>query len=309
MKAVRVLTPCIVLAALTLAGVPGSASAHDPDAQPAEAGGSEHDYLADVGAKLSNPVSDVWAHFTQFGLTFSDGDLNNGDPEVAGNLIYQPILPVPLFGEGEDRWTLIVRPAIPIVFGQPSPTGFNRFDRDSGIGDISLPIVASPPIEHLLLGLGPTFLFPTSTKDVLGKRQFGIGPAGILGWKTKDWVAGVFPQYYFGIGSRGDQGSTPDVSQMSLLYFFFYNLPDAWQIGFNPTIAFDDNATRGNKWNVPVGLVVTKTTKFAGRPLKLQFGLEYSVVSQDDFGQRFQIKLNLIPVIQSLIKSPILGGG
>jgi hypothetical protein len=37
-------------------------------------------------------------------------------------------------------------------------------------------------------------------------------------------------------------------------------------------------------------------------------GFEYSVVSQDDFGQRFMIKLNVIPVIPSLIKNPIFGG-
>jgi hypothetical protein len=300
--------PALILV-VCMALVATAASAHDPDAPPVTQDTSEHDYLADVGAKLANPVSDVWAHFTQFGLTFSDGDVNTGDPKIAGNLIYQPILPVPLFGEGDEQWKLIVRPAIPIVFGQPTPTGFNQFDRDSGIGDMALPLVASPPIEHLLVALGPTFLFPTSTKDVLGRRQFGIGPAGILGWKTKDWVAGVFPQYFFGIGSRGDQGSMPDASNMQLLYFFFYNLPDAWQIGFNPTITFDDKATSDNKWNVPIGLVVAKTTKIAGRPVKLQFGLEYSVVSQDDFGQRFQIKLNLIPVIQSLIKKPIFGGG
>jgi hypothetical protein len=32
------------------------------------------------------------------------------------------------------------------------------------------------------------------------------------------------------------------------------------------------------------------------------------VVSQDDFGKRFMIKLNVIPVIQSLVKNPIFGG-
>jgi hypothetical protein len=95
---------------------------------------------------------------------------------------------------------------------------------------------------------------------------------------------------------------------MQLLYFGFYNLPDAWQIGFNPTINYDNKATSGNKWNVPIGLVVSKTTKVSGKPVKFQFGFEYSVVSQDDYGTRFQVKLNIIPVIASLIKNPIFGG-
>ena len=95
---------------------------------------------------------------------------------------------------------------------------------------------------------------------------------------------------------------------MQLLYFGFYNLPDAWQIGLNPTISYDNKATSGNKWNVPIGLVAVKTTKVAGKPVKFQFGVEYSVVSQDDFGQRFMIKLNIIPVIKSLVAKPIFGG-
>jgi hypothetical protein len=295
---------------MLVVSLPLVAGAHDPDAPKAAAGqGGEHANLSEIGAKLSNPVSDVWALFTQFGLTWSDGDFNGGDPELGGNMIFQPILPVPLFGEGDNKWQILVRPAVPILFGNSVPRKVtNSFDNQTGIGDITLPLPITMPSENWLLGLGPTFLIPSSSSDAFGRQQWGIGPSGIFGYKTKDWVTGVFPQYYFGIGSRGDQGSKPDASYMSLLYFGFYNLPDAWQIGFNPTITYDDKATSGNKWNVPIGLVVAKTTKVAGKPVKFQFGMEYSVVSQDDFGTRFQIKLNIIPVIPSLIKKSLFGG-
>ena len=53
---------------------------------------------------------------------------------------------------------------------------------------------------------------------------------------------------------------------------------------------------------------MAKTTAIHKKPVKFQFGFEYSVVSQDDFGKRFMIKLNVIPVIQSLVKNPIFGG-
>jgi hypothetical protein len=296
---------------LLVVAVPLTARSHDSDApDPGPSLTHEEDtHLADVGAKLSNPVSDVWALFTQFGLTWSDGDHNGGDPELGGNMIFQPILPVPLYGEGDKRWQMITRPTIPLLFGNSVPRKVpNRFDNQTGIGDITLPLVVTPPTGDLLVGLGTNILIPSSSSDAFGRQQWGIGPTGILGYKTQDWILGVFPQYYFGIGSRGDQGSKRDASYMQLLYFGFYNLPDAWQIGFNPTISYDNKATSGNKWNVPIGLVASKTTKVAGKPVKFQFGLEYSVVSQDDFGQRFMIKLNIIPVIPSLIKNPIFGG-
>ena len=93
-----------------------------------------------------------------------------------------------------------------------------------------------------------------------------------------------------------------------MLYAFIYNLPEAWQVGFNPNITYNNKAPDGDHWNVPVGLLVAKTTKVWNRPVKFQFGIEYSVVSPDTFGQRLLIKLNIIPVIQSLIPEPLLGG-
>ena len=62
--------------------------------------GSEHGSLAEIGQKLSNPVSDVWAMFTEFDLNFSDGDLNTGSSKVGGRMIFQPILPFPPMARG-----------------------------------------------------------------------------------------------------------------------------------------------------------------------------------------------------------------
>jgi hypothetical protein len=299
----------VSIAALVMAG---PAIAHDPNADPegdAAAKAAGHASLAEIGAKLSNPVSDTWALFTQFGLNFSDGDVNTGDSEVSASILFEPILPIPLYGKGDDAWKMIVRPTIPILIQSPAPTGFDRFDRNTAFGDISVPFLVAPPAGNWLLGFGPNFEFPTATIDAIGREQFSVGPAGLLGWKNKDITLGVLADYYFGIGSIGDQADKPDASHMTLLYFFYYNLPKAWQVGFNPTVTYDNKASPGNHWNVPIGITVAKTTKIGKMPVKFQFGIEYSAVSQDDFGQRLLIKLNIIPVIQSLVKNPILGGG
>ena len=41
---------------------------------------------------------------------------------------------------------------------------------------------------------------------------------------------------------------------------------------------------------------------------KFELGFEYSVVSEDAFGQRAMVKLNVTPVIPSLIRKPLFGG-
>jgi hypothetical protein len=263
--------------------------------------------LAEIGAKLSNPVSDVWALFTEFDLSFSDGDVNRGNSKVGGRMIVQPVMPIPLYGKGKEEWKLITRPTIPVLFSEPVPKSFDEFNNLGGLGDITLPMLVVPPAGNWILGLGPTWLFPTATRDAFGRQQWGVGPAGVVGYQTKEWIGFVFPQYWWGIGGWNNK-ATPDASNLSMLYGFFYNLPDGWQVGTNPTISYDYKASSGNKWNVPVGLTVSKMTKIGDTPVKFQLGLEYSVVKQDAFGQVAQIKLNIIPVIKSLIPDPIFGG-
>ena len=271
-------------------------------------GGSQSD-LAETGRKLSNPLSDVWALFTRFDLNFADGDVNLGDKKIGSKMIFQPVLPMPLYGKGENQWNFITRPTIPILFSAPVPTGFDTFDRKGGLGDLQLPTVIRPPTGNLLLGAGPAFLFPTATDDVFGRDQWGLGPALVVGYLTPKATFVVFGQYYFGIGSEGDrEPGERDASYMNLLYLMSINLPDAWQFGFSPTITYDHRASSGNEWNVPVGLLVSKTTLVGKLPVKFSFGVEYSVVSQDAYGEQAKLVFEVIPVIPNLIRRSILGG-
>jgi len=81
----------------------------------------EHGSLAKIGAKLADPTSNVWAlQFNVQAPTFSDGDLNTGNPKAGGNVIFQPVLPIPLYGEGEDQWKLLTRPSSRSSSANPS---------------------------------------------------------------------------------------------------------------------------------------------------------------------------------------------
>jgi hypothetical protein len=313
-------------ALILVLALPMLAAAHPPDETHNHHAGDQPDSghegrtLGETGAALNNPVSDVWALFTEFDLSFNGGNANKGDDKAGSQMNFQPIMPVPLYGEGDDQWKVVVRPAVPIQFAAPRPDSGgaagngNNTNYDAGLADILLPLVISPSQNitgpNLIFGAGPTFTIPTSTKVQLGRRQWQVGPAVALGYKTKDFVVGVFPQYFFGVGGRGDQGSNiENASNMNMLYWGYINLPNAWQIGFNPVISYDHKAGRGNKWNIPIGMGFTKMGKIGKMPVKFQFAAEYSVVSQDDFGKRGLIKVNIIPVIGGLIKNPLLGGG
>ena len=182
----------------------------------------EHGKMGNIGAKLADPTADIWAiQFNFQGPTFNDGDLNLGSPEYGGNVVIQPVMPIPLYGKGADEWKLITRPVIPIVFAQPIPTcihatlpgNFDEFDTKGGLGDIAFEMLIAPPAsathlpKNLIIAAGLGLGFPTSTSDSLGKQQFTAGPSFALGWKTKTYTALAFPTYFFSIGDRGDRKS------------------------------------------------------------------------------------------------------
>ena len=233
--------------ALLLAFVSLAIPAHGQQAvvQPSSgATGPEAGDVAETGKKLSNPLSDVWALFTEFDFNFSDGNLNSGHPRAGGRTLFQPILPIPLHGTGDKEWKLITRPTIPFFSSQPIPTGANRFNRDGGLGDIQVPMLISPPVKSWILGAGPTLLFPTATKDAFGRRQYGASDppwSSAITRRRSLWES--FPSTSSESGSRRHNSDVADASYMNLLYFMSYNLTNAWQIGFSPTITYDRRAS------------------------------------------------------------------
>jgi hypothetical protein len=113
------------------------------------------DDAAKIGAKLSNPISDAWALFTEFDFYFSDGDVNEGDAKPGGRLLFQPVLPFPVYGTKEERWNLITRPIIPSLFSQPIPSGSDDFDHKGDDTQIRTPPAeAVPPDSRATRGTG-----------------------------------------------------------------------------------------------------------------------------------------------------------
>ena len=147
--------------------------------------------------------------------------------------------------------------------------------------------------------------------SMLPGRRVGYEPEAREGLNAEPQILKLttvlFPNYFWKVGSSGQDDKTPDVSQGSLLYALTYSLPDAWQIGMNPTITYNDKADANNQWNVPVGLFVGKTIKLGKMPINIKAGLEYSVVSEDTFGKRAAFRFQITPVVRSLITEPIFG--
>jgi hypothetical protein len=207
--------------------------------------------LGELGKQLNNPISSVWNITTQSNMYFYKGDLSSA---YRGQFVFnfQPVLPIPL----TKNWTLIPRPVIPIqanpyIMGLNPATGSAEWSRTGGFGDIALVTLLSPNIPGVILGFGPTFIFPTAPTHDLGQGKFQMGPSVVLGFISKNWVGGVFPQHWWSVaGTR----ATPVTSQTNIQYFLFRMLPGAWQVGFTPNILINWRADGGNQVTFPLGL-------------------------------------------------------
>jgi hypothetical protein len=258
--------------------------------------------LGELGKQLNNPISSVWNITTQSNMYFYKGDLRSAyRAQFVFN--FQPVLPIPL----TKNWTLIPRPVIPIL-ANPYITGLNpatgslEWSRTGGFGDIALVTILSPNIPGVILGAGPTFIFPSAPTHDLGQGKFQMGPSVVLGFISKNWVGGVFPQHWWSVAGTN---ATPVTNQTNIQYFLFRMLPGAWQVGFTPNILINWRADGRNQVTFPLGLGVGRTFKLGGVPIQSTLEFQWMPVHPDDFGQRFNIRFVFKPVLPSLVKKPI----
>lgn len=299
----------MVAIATALAGPNAMAQATAP-AEATKAGTSSstpagQEDLGAIAKKLNNPLGNVWALQFEFDWTMVDGDLVDGHEDNYA-ILFQPILPIPLTRE----WNILSRPVVPLLSAKaPDFDQVQRDidfdDRETGLGDIVLPLLLTPakPEGHWQFGAGPSFIFPTATEDLFESGKWSAGPAGVAVYKSERITTGGLAQYWWDYAGWGDSS----VSKGSLLYFFWYMLPseEHWQIGMNPTITYNHMADSDNQWNVPVGLTVGRMFKFGKLPVKIQAGVDYSVINQDDYGNEWKFKLLFTPVIPGLIDKPL----
>ena len=296
-----------VLGALCLAVVLVATSlwAADAPATTAPSGSGQEASLTEINKKLTNPVSDLWSiAFQQNNYML---DMGAGQPDHwNSNLNFQPVMPVAL----TSNWNLITRPVITLFNSVPYPDPHNPADieRTTGFGDTVLMELVSPSpklVGNWLLGLGPTFIFPTASSDYTGQGKWQVGPAVIVGYLSKKWILGALVQNWTSFGGSGNR---PDTNLMNLQPVAAYFLPDGWSIGYSGNILANWKAdSAGDTWTVPLGLSVSKVLKLCKLPVRIALAGQYMVHHPDTFGQKWNIQLNVVPVIPKLIKGTLFG--
>jgi hypothetical protein len=266
--------------------------------QPAgsSAPGPEERSSDELNKQLNNPVSTIWSLNFQNNFQFFEGHLSD-QTRWQYNLNFQPVLPLRL----TEDWNLITRPIFPVFAGADVPDpATGTFDEHSGFGDMSVTSFLSPEkVAGFLWGVGPSFIFPTASSTALGAGKWQAGPAALGLYMGKEWIAGGLLNQWW---SFAGQDNRPETSAMNFQYFLFYLIPGGWQVGMSPNIQVNWKAEPGNKLTLPIGFGAGKLFRLGKLPVKLTLEIDYALVKPEDYGQRWTIRFQLIPVIPALVK-------
>jgi hypothetical protein len=243
----------------------------------------------EVARELSNPVGSLASMVFQGTYAAWAGSAPGASDQNTSSLVFLPTLPFKL-GSGN----LIVRPSFPVA-AAPVPDGSGGWETKRGFGDMVV-IANWGRVEPsgLLWSFGATSAFPTASDDALGKGQWQLGPAAILGL-IKSWgVIGAFWQHWFGLNS--DAGEEK-VSIGTLQLFYWLSMGGGWQVGGSPIPTANYMAAE-TEFTVPLNLGVAKTFVLGAMPLKTTVQGQYFVTRPEVVGPSWGIFFQITPVVK-----------
>jgi hypothetical protein len=199
-----------------------------------------------------------------------------------GTLNFLRIQPIFAFGLSKG-WSLVGRLLIPIVH-QPFP------ESADGLGDIVLNLFLTPNTKgKFIWGVGPAFVFPSATDNILGTEKWSAGPSGVVVYSSGPWVVGLLVNQIWSFAGDSDRQG---VSAMTLRPLINYNLPHGWYLTSSPSMAASWKAPNSNRWLVPVGGGFGKAFAFGSHGLTTTLEA-YAHVLSPAIGPDWQLRFQL----------------
>jgi hypothetical protein len=230
---------------------------------------------AELAKKLSNPVASLisvpFQNNTDLGIGTYNGSKNT--------LNFQPVIPISL----SPKLNLISRYIIPVVT-QHNITGEDT--HQAGLADAVISAWFSPAEAKngFIWGVGPVFLLPVATNDMLGTKKLGIGPTALALKQFHGWTIGALANQIWSVAGDADRS---DVSQMFVQPFIAYNWKSGAGLGLNAEITQNWMASSTTAFINPT---ISGVTKLGTQIVSLVIGPRIQVAGPDgsraDFGVR-----------------------
>jgi hypothetical protein len=190
------------------------------------------------------------------------------------------------FSLNED-WNLISRTIVPLIDQRGFPAAAMN---ESGLGDINASLFFSPKSPTAggwIWGVGPVFVLPTATKDVLGTEKWGLGPTGVALKQTGPWTVGLLVNH---IWAAGGNSSRNNVSATFLQPFVSYTTKTQTTFSANTESTYD---WKNKQWQVPLNAAVAQLFRIGTQMLQFQVGGRYWAEAPDDGPEGWGLRLQL----------------
>ncbi len=214
---------------------------------------------ADTLAKqLSNPVASLISVPLQLNYDHGYGDDGDG---WRTTLNVQPVIPTAL----NENWNLITRVILPVIYQD----GVIGDDTQSGLGDTTPTFFLSPQPAPggLIWGIGPVFLLPTATDELLGTEKWGAGPSFLVLKQTETgWTTGALVNH---IESFAGNGNRADISNTFIQPFLAKQFKGGRTLTLNTESTYD---WENEQWTVPINVMYSKVTKIGGQMISFAGG-------------------------------------
>ena len=240
----------------------------------------------EVAKKLANPIAAMISVPLQFNY---DSDIGTYDKGDMSKVNVQPVVPFSL----NDEWNLITRTIIPVIWQSDiayDPIADQGTGSQSGLGSTSMSLWFSPKAPTAngwIWGVGPAFLLPTATNDLLGGDQWGIGPTGVALKQSGPWTFGGLANHIWSFA----EDDNAKISNTFIQPFLNYTTPTAVSYVVNSESTYNWET---EEWAVPINFMVSKVIKVGTQIISVQGGARYWAISDSDltpegWGARFAL--------------------
>ena len=234
---------------------------------------------AELAKKLSNPVASLISVPLQFNYDQDIGSAN-GTRTIIN---VQPVIPSSL----SPKWNLITRIITPIVF-QSDVSGASG--SQSGLGDMLPTFFFSPKAPTsagIIWGVGPVFLLPTATDDLLGAKKFGTGASALMLKQSGPWTIGGLVNHIWSVAGDANR---PDINSTFVQPFLTYNTKTATSFSVNSEATHDGNS---GTWSVPINATISQIFRPGGQLISVGGGVRYWAQSPDSGPQGIAYRMML----------------
>jgi len=235
----------------------------------------------ELAKKLSNPVASLISVPFQNNMDVGIGTFNGSK----NTLNFQPVIPINMTA----KYNLITRFIIPIISQHDiTSEGVSQ----SGLSDAVVSAWISPAEAKngLTWGVGPVFLVPIATNDLLGTKKFGVGPTALVLKQTHGWTMGALVNQIWSVAGASDRAG---VNQMFVQPFLTYNWKSGAGLGINSEITQN---WEGSTTSAFINPIISGVTKIGKQTIQLAIGPRIQVSAPNGNRSAFGVRTMLVLV-------------